>query len=182
MMNMHVSALYLKNEHALQDDRAGQAQLLCYPLTGRDEGGGRQRWLFCDSVDDWRQTDLNSGWMCNLFVHGLVGMESWEGGQMERRGIKLNFRDTRREFGNSYRVRLYSAIDSLVPWILLKNKAKFYLFDIQSVKNKTTGQFIVILKGLTFVVENSFLKEKANFIATGDKIVSISLQVRTGLA
>lgn len=80
-------AVYLKNEHALQDDRAGQAQLLCYPLTGRDEGGGRQRWLFCDSVDDWRQTDLNSGWMCNLFVHGLVGMESWEGDKWKRREL-----------------------------------------------------------------------------------------------
>lgn len=37
MMNVHVSAVYLKNEHALQDDRAGQAELLCNSLAGRDE-------------------------------------------------------------------------------------------------------------------------------------------------
>lgn len=35
-----------------------------------------------------------------------------------------------------------------------------------------------ILIELTFVVKNSFLKEKTNLVSTGDEIVSISLQVR----
>lgn len=52
----------------------------------------------------------------------------------------------------------------------------FFFGISHHIKNNRQARENVI--ELTFVVKNSFLKEKADLISTGDEIVSISLQVK----
>lgn len=50
------------------------------------------------------------------------------------------------------------------------------LYTIHTVKNDVqVGDHFTVL---TFVIKNSLFKEKADLVSTGDKIVSISLQVK----
>lgn len=72
-----------------------------------------------------------------------------------------------------YHARLYLASDFWVRWIPLQDEKSF--FTMSHHKNNH-GQATSNFKELTFVVKNSFLKEKADLVSTGNEIVSISLQ------
>lgn len=64
---------------------------------------------------------------------------------------------------------------ALVRWIPLQAKKTFTHLHLAFTMHK---HLKTISLELTFVIKNSFLKEKADLISTGDEVVSTSLQVR----
>lgn len=79
-----------------------------------------------------------------------------------------------------YHDQLYSMTSALVQWIPLRKKPPKKAHTHNALHRNVTVviRVMVIVMGLTFVIENSFFKEKPYLISTGLKILRVSLWVK----